>query len=728
MISTVPTQDLVLLGGGHSHALALRMLAMQPPRATRITLVSDSSYAPYSGMLPGLVAGHYDYFATHIDLRRLCSGLGIRFIEAVVTSIDAGRKQVKLSGRPALEYDVLSINIGAQPDLDTVPGAREFAVPVKPVSNFYRRWQSLEQRLQQRQFKAGAGIVLVGGGAGSVELALAMRHRLAAHDMPVRLLCGDQLLMGYNAGARAAVRRACQRMGVSIHEQCRVSSVMAGRLEVVSGERFEFEELVWCTAVVATDWLRDSGLRCDDQGYLAIDDSLQVVDHAGVFAAGDVAVQLHNPRPRAGVFAVRQAPVLAFNLAAYLEGRPLRQHRPQRRFLSLLSLGDRQAVADRGPLWTSGAWVWRWKDSIDRRFMAGFVELPSMSSDPGEPAAETQMPCGGCGAKIPAATLRSVLAELVEQYPATIDQGQLGEDAALIEWPAGQRLVQSVDSLRPLLDDPWTMGRIAVLHALSDIYAMGAKPHSALVHLSLPYAASDLQQRELYQLMSGILLELERAGCKLVGGHSMEAPELSVGITANGELAPGSALPKTIASAGLKLVLTKPLGTGTIFAAAMENRAPGEAIKAACVSMLQSNRDAAEIARQAGVLACTDITGFGLLGHLLEMVQGTDLCVVLRADQVPALPQAQELAESGIRSSLHPANVEALGRQLQEPAVAAQQHPLLFDPQTSGGLLLAIADSAAADIVVQLQAAGYAAALIGEVEPLKAREHIRLLD
>ncbi len=696
-----PRRDLVLLGGGHTHALALRMLSMAPPPGARISLVSDTGFAPYSGMLPGLVAGHYDFEEAHIDLRRFCSARGIRFIEAAVTGIDTARRRVMLADRPALEYDILSINTGAVPELDSVPGAREFAVPVKPVGSFYLRWQQLESRLAAGQQQ---DILLVGGGAGSVELALAMRFRLGSGPR-ITLLCGEEMLASYNAGARKAVRRHLRDSAIDCREGCRVAQVFADRVEAEDGSRWRYDELVWCTGVVPPAWLADTGLPLEARGFIEVEDSLLVSGRGDIFAAGDVAVQVNHPRPRAGVFAVRQAPVLAHNLAAALAGDKLELHRPQRRFLSLLSLGDRRAVADKGVFHAAGAWVWRWKDRIDRRFMEQFAEPPPAMSPP---AAMEEMHCGGCGAKLPAAVLRSVLAEVGEMFPATVVPEQLREDAAVIDWPGG-RLVQTADTLRAFVDDPWLMGRLVALHALSDIFAMGARPHSAQVHACLPYASATLQQRELLQLMAGLLRELEAAGCRLVGGHSMEGPELSLGLTVNGVAGEVPVLAKTGGRPGDRLLLTKPLGTGVIFAAAMTGDAPGGALASAIDSMLRSNQAAAGIAARYAS-ACTDITGFGLLGHLAEML-GPGLAA--RLDTLPALAGSEELLAAGFRSTLHPGNEASVRSALALPESVP---PLALDPQTSGGLLLSVAAEDCQACLAELSAVGEQAAVIGSLE------------
>ena len=719
-----PQRDVLLLGGGHAHALALRQLVMKAPAGVRLTLVSDTSHSPYSGMLPGLIAGHYNFADTHIDLVSFCARFGIRFIQERVSGIDTGTQQVILEGRPRLAYDVLSLNIGAQPDIANTEGAATFATPVKPVAGLYQRWLALEQTLRKDARPQSHRIVLVGGGAGSVELALAMRHRLATDNIHIHLVCGAGLLEGYNRGAKQAVRKILREQNIELNEQARVIRVEAASLVTEAGEQIAYDSLLWSTSAVATSWLREAGLPCDANGFLQITDTLQLAGHENIFAAGDIAVQTRHPRPRAGVFAVRQAPVLAHNLLAFLSGRPLREHRPQQRFLSLLSLGSKHAVAECGLLWVGGAWVWRWKDRIDRNFMALFREVPASMSAATMPAlASTEdmaMHCGGCGAKLPAGMLRPVLADLATQFPDIVAAAGFSDDAAVLEVNPDQQMIQSVDSLRQLIDDPWIMGRIAALHALSDIHAMGASAHSCLAQITMPYGSAVIQQRDLSLLMQGAMLEMQAAGCRLLGGHSLEGAELSIGFTVNGEIESGQLLSKTTAQAGNHLILTKPLGTGVLFAALPQGGTDGRYISTAVASMLQSNAQAALIARQYGALACTDVTGFGLLGHLLEMLGTQSLQAVVSAQAVPLLPGAEEAFSKGFASTLEPGNRQAVIADMAlDPACSVSACQGLLDPQTSGGLLIACEPGQVEHMLQALHAAGYSSAAdIGKLRVL----------
>jgi selenide,water dikinase len=712
-------RDLVFIGGGHAHALALRMLAMEPVAGLRITLISPASHTPYSGMLPGLVAGHYRFEETHIDLARLCQWANVRFLETEVTGLDPVGKTLELAGRPPVQYDLLSIDIGSQPELDSVPGARAHAVAVKPVAGLWQRWREIEAHLARSGEHTRHRVAVVGGGAGSVELVLAMAHALVDRDITFELWCGaPEILQGYNRGARAAVMAALAHSGVAVHLGSRVVEVDDAALVLADGSRHVYDDLFWCTGASAAHWVAASGLSCDPQGFLNVRDTLQALDDDDVFAAGDIATQVAHPRPKAGVYAVRQGPVLAYNLRARLLGKQLRLHRPQQRFLSLLSLGGKEATADKSVLHATGKWVWRWKDRIDRSFMQRFTDLPSLagmsSSETLADAGDATPYCGGCGAKVGARGLAIALEQLAVDFPDHCTAPDNGDDASPIATDDEPVLVQSLDMLRPLVADPWLMGRIAANHALSDLYACGAEPRTALAAVTLPHARGSLLQRDLYQVLAGALTEFAAVDCQLAGGHSMQGVEMAVGFAVTGRPMRNQRglLRKRGLRVGDVLVLTKPLGTGVIFAAHMQQQADGRHVGAAIASMLQSNAAAARLALEYNVSACTDVTGFGLLGHLREMLlpgQGANLC----ARAVPALPGAEVYLARGIRSTGHPANAEALLSFMAEP----DPLPLLLDPQTSGGLLLGVAADQAEDLCQVLQQSGYTQAVaIGSIE------------
>ncbi len=730
----------MLVGGGHSHVIAIRRLAMKPIAGLRITLISPSCYTPYSGMLPGLVAGHYTFEQTHIDLARLCQWAGVRFIRTAVAGLNPVSRELALLGRPAIGYDIVSIDIGSQPEIDTVPGADQFAVPVKPVAQFWERWErvlgdvaQLPTHTKRRSDSpptvedlpvTDSGgkyrIAVVGGGAGSVELILAMAERLKDRAINLHLYCGTaEILPEYRASTRRAVLAALAAYGVDLSCGARVARVAARQLFLDDDSTAEFDHIFWCTVAAPASWLLDSGLPLDDRGFLAVQDTLQSTGDERVFAVGDTATQLNHPRPKAGVFAVRQGPVLARNLRALCLQKPLRQHIPQRRFLSLLSLGRKSATAEKAAFSATGAWVWHWKNTIDKAFMARFRDLPrtmpqrSWGQLPELAAQSAQEVCGGCGAKVGANILGPVLVELHREFPEHCVAPQ--EDAVAI--PASGPLLQSVDVLRDLVRDPWLMGRIGALHALSDLYACGAQPISCLASITLPFASPAMHERELKQILAGAMHEFVAAGCRLSGGHTMQGVELAIGFTVNGTArAPGEKfLSKRGAKPGDKLLLTKPLGTGALFAGHMQLAVDGRHLDGALEQMLHSNACAGELALAHRASACSDVTGFGLLGHLLEMLD-QEQGARIELQRLPILSGALAQIERGVRSTADSVNADSAADKLgRSGKVDENRLQLVFDPQTSGGLLIAVAPEEVAALLEALRETYTHTAVVGEV-------------
>ncbi len=363
------SRKLILLGGGHAHALALLMLAQEPPPNTEITLLSLSRYTPYSGMLPGLIAGHYNFSDCHIDLARLCSKTSAKFIECEAIGVDIARQQVLVRDAKPISFDLLSIDTGASPELGNTPGAGEHCIAVKPVHSFLARFERFISTLDKP-----VRVAVVGGGAGGIEISLALKHHLQQRCESLSLVnAGKQLLPEYHCLSRKAVQSALDKADIRTLNHTRVSEIDHHTLHFADGNMRHANAVFWCTGVSAPRWLANTQFTRARDGFLALNDNLQVLGQDNVFAAGDVGTQVKNPHPKAGVFAVRQAPVLAENLKNYLQGKPLQPYHPQRRFLSLISLGERKAVADRGLFLGSGASVWRIKDAIDRQFMGRFA-------------------------------------------------------------------------------------------------------------------------------------------------------------------------------------------------------------------------------------------------------------------------------------------------------------------------------------------------------------------
>jgi selenide,water dikinase len=683
--------DLVLLGAGHAHVEVLRRFAMRPEPGLHITLIGREPHTPYSGMLPGLIRGDYSFDEAHIDLAPLAAASGARLILAEATAIDPVRRLVGLDGRPDIAFDLLSIDIGGVPAMPEGTGT-----PVKPIGRFLHRLDALVATLP-----ADGRIAVVGAGAAGTELALALKQRFAAR---ITLVCAElDPLPSAPRRARAIARTALTRAGVELACGVRALGFADGRLSLSDGSALDADAALWTTGVTGPALLRASGLACDDDGCVVVDRTLASVGHAGIFAAGDCAGIRGAARPKSGVWAMRAGAMLAENLRRAARGRKPRRWWPQRSALAIVGLGDGRALAWRNGLALSGPAMWRWKDRIDRRWMAMVAGLrPMQPADP--------MRCAGCAAKLPADSLRTALAGLPRLPGADVLLGMgAADDAAAILPPAGHAVVQSVDQFRAFIDDPYVFGQIAAAHALSDLHAMGARPWTALAVAAVPDTTGGRMAADLAAMMHGASELLAADGCALVGGHSAEAEEAMLGFAVTGLADPSRLWRKSGLRPDQALVLTKPIGTGIILAAHMQGRAKARWLTAALASMRRSNGEAAAILRAHGVTACTDVAGFGLAGHLAEMLRASGVAADIDPDAVPALDGALILAAQGIESTLAPANRAAMPDAGAGAAVA-----LLFDPQTSGGLLAGVAVAQAGRCVTALRAIGIDAAIIGD--------------
>ncbi|MBD2108729.1 selenide, water dikinase SelD [Nodosilinea sp. FACHB-13] len=753
MMQAEPTivMDVVLVGGGHTHALVLRQWGMAPLPGVRLTLLTDLVDTPYSGMLPSYVAGRYSFDEAHIDLRPLTRFAQCRLVVDRAVGLDLAQQRVLCANHPPLAYDVLSVDTGSTPATLSVPGAAEYAIAAKPVPALLRQWQQLVENVAANP-QEPVSLAVVGGGVGGVELAIGIHERLVnlldtlgqpAANLALHLFHrGDELAPERNRWTRRRLERVLRDRGIHLHLSEAVKEIC---LDEGSGQRVvrgssglavKCDRVFWVTSASAPAWLQESGLSLTDEGFIQIGDTLQTLSHPNVFAAGDVATMARHPRPKAGVFAVRQGPPLAHNLRCFVQGQLLKPFRPQHQFLSLIETGNGKAIADRGPFAIESPLAHRWKDHIDRKFMDRFRNLPvggMAQAAVKAPTVPPSPPCAGCGSKVGSTALAEALRRVRQDFPEVASEAVLiglnaPDDAAVVTVPPGQVMVQTVDYFTALIDDPFTFAQICLKHCLGDLYAMGAQPHTVLALVQVPYATPTKQAEMLYQILAGTFKGLLAANAPLVGGHTVVGPQLALGFACNGIANPNALLRKGGMQPGDALILTQPLGTGTLFAADMQGKAKGRWIEDAIAHMLTPNQAAANIFRTHGATACTDVTGFGLAGHLLEMVRASGVAAALTLDALPVLPGAIEMLNAGLFSSLHPQNLQATDF-VDQTWSNHPLYPLLFDPQTAGGLLAAVPNAAAHSCLAELHRQGYkTAAVVGRVTPAADTAHALLLN
>jgi selenide,water dikinase len=744
--------DLVLVGGGHAQIAVLKAFAMKPVPGLRLTIVTSSSCTPYSGMLPGYVEGVWHDEDLHIDLRHLARAANARIIVATVTGINADLKQIYFDDRPALGFDVLSLNIGGQPNINSIKGAANNTIPVKPIANFQARFEALIAQPLPRK------LAVIGGGAAGCELALALITRWITEtgsppDMTI-ISQSHKLMPQMAPRAGALVEKKLRSCGAQIILGQAVLSVESENLTLDDQQTVSFDACFLVTQAAAPDWLGASGLQLDKNGFVAANESLQSVTHPYIFAAGDVASINQAPRPKAGVFAVRAGKILARNLRHYILRKPLARWAPQKHYLALIGTGKKHAIATRGDFALSGFLFWHLKCWLDRRFMKKFKNLsmqavPPKNPFPGllEPQTQAQsratphqydpafaaMRCLGCAAKTSHQVLRNAVQEAIELAIAQgadadlMPPSELETDSAILpDMPGKTGWVQSVDILSEIVSDPYVLGEIAAVHAFSDIYASLSKPLFSLAIINLPESKLSIQTNQLTHILAGALMAHSAAGVRLVGGHTSEGGGMSVGFAVTGSGAKPIIQPITqptqqktdqsLMPDEYFLVVTKPIGTGVIMAADMQLQVDASCVDAAIASMRLSNAQAADIFLKNNVLAATDVTGFGLARHAqnLALRLGVAGCVI-DVSLLPLLSGVTQLLAAGMTSSLHPQNRRAV-KILGSDLAGDTRFEALFDPQTSGGLLGVFAQSDAKNALQTLQQNNHQAAIIGRCE------------
>jgi selenide,water dikinase len=592
---------------------------------------------------------------------------------------------------------------------------------MRPLAQLMRTIDELDNTLGQspKPFH----FAVVGGGASGCELALALHHRLGRYaGFQMTLLQGNnRLLPQHPARAARAFQQALQERGILVRLNARVVECEDGYLRIDGGEKIPCDAVLWATDASPPPVLRQSGLALNAGGFLRVADTLQSISNPGVFGTGDcVSFQSYPDLPKNGVHAVREGAVLFDNVASFLHEQPLRPFRPQRFTLNLLNTADGQAILSYGPIAWKSRWARKLKDRIDRRWIAMFTQPVTMTAPADGQAESYEMRCGGCGSKISSDVLSAVLKRIdVADDPRVLLGCRAGEDAAVYRMrpdlygePDKLVEVQTVDYFKAFIDDPFLFGRIAALNAVSDLYAMNARPFSALAIATLPYARGPVQAAQLYELLCGAVQSLRELGVVLAGGHTTEGSELALGFSVTGYAEADRLFQKSNLHPADCLILTKPLGSGALLAAWMRGQCKAGWFEKLVRSLLIPNKVAAEIFQQIGVRACTDVTGFGLAGHLLEMLDASRVTARLNSAALPLFDGFAEVVSQGIVSSLHRDNAKVSCR------VHGSSRPpdWLFDPQTSGGLLAAVPQERVEAALHQLHQSGYEnAAVIGEI-------------
>ncbi len=714
MKETLSSRHIVLVGVGHTNAHVVRMWGMHPIPDTDLTCVSDFPVATYSGMLPAVLARQKTRPEMEIDLVRLCHSVNARLIIGKLAGLDHIRREVLFDDRPAVPFDVLSVGIGSVPTTEGVSVSGNSLVTIKPMQTFQDRLAALVRSVAGPDSSVALRVVIVGSGVAGVEIAFclpAFLRTVTARKLQLQMVTrSEEIMPGVASGTRQRALREMRRRDIGVTCGRAVSDVQRQHVVLDNGSKVDADVVIWATGAAAPPTLALLNLPTSERGFLLTDATLRCIDSNDVFAVGDTGTIDGQDVPKAGVYAVRQGPILWENIrrtltsrtskGGTLTGQPLQTYQPQRSFLKLLNTGDGRAIGQWKGLSFFGRWAWKLKDSIDSRFMEKF-RPQSMMTYGGAP-----MQCKGCGCKLSSQTLDAALADSV----ALDDAADIGGDDT-------GRLLASTDFFSSPFDDAFLFGRIAALHSASDLVASGAVVTHALANVVVPEGNAIDQQRLLRDFLAGARLEFAETRADVVGGHTIVGPRFEAGFTVFGRTTGSAPLRKGGLKPGDRLLLTKPLGIGILLAAHMRSLCSAADYEAVVQTMLQRQHDVAGIAAGCGIVAATDVTGFGLAGHLLEMLRASRACATLQLTQIPILPGVASQVRAGVESSLAPGNRNCESQMTAPPAVRTdERYAALFDPQTCGGLLLGVPGDQCEQLVRAMTCAGHdQPACIGEV-------------
>lgn len=365
-MTTTPLKSVVLVGGGHAHALVMNGLKTAPLTGAHVTVINPGKTAPYSGMLPGFVAGHYGCDELDIDLAALSQKVGATLIDGKAVGLDPARKVVLLEDGTELAYDVASIDVGITSRMDALPGFVKHGIPAKPLATFSQEWDAFRNSLGDKH------VAIIGGGIAGAELAMAMAFALRADtgEVTVKLLDPSEILSTNSPQSQARVRKALAANNVEVWEGVDVVEITPDGVTIADGTTIAANLVVGAAGAPSHCWVKDCGLDMSD-GFIDVNRALET-SASSVFAVGDCAHMTFNPHPKAGVYTVRQAPVLLENLRKTLAGEALKNYDPQSDYLKLVSLGGRRAFGKKMGIGVAGHLVWRLKDRIDQSFMNQF--------------------------------------------------------------------------------------------------------------------------------------------------------------------------------------------------------------------------------------------------------------------------------------------------------------------------------------------------------------------
>ena len=670
----------MLVGGGHANVQVLKKLCMNRIKGLHTILISEHYEATYSGMTPGYIHKDFSREEISIDLQKLCFNAEATFVKDKVVRIETNNQKLELQKFHSINYDLLSINTGS------ISNTKKIIIEnsskcffVKPISTFVKKLKQIDEIIKDKKSK----IAIIGGGVASYELAFSLIRR---YGDPLEItIFGKKILQEKNLNhqTKNKLRAIAKKLGIKEYSG-EVVSISERYLTLNNGEKIDCNLSLLSTGANIEKWLLDSNLNKDKSGFISVDNNLLSANQKNIFVTGDACSLYNNIRAKSGVMAVRQGEILKENIFLKLTGKPLIKFRPQKNWLYIIGTYENYALLNYFFLSFHRQWCWKLKVWIDKGFINKFkfTSIQNMSKKKLEleNLKDIKMYCQGCGSKVSKSTLTN--------YIKKIDNNIDLADSSIIN-NKSLKILQTIDHIKLFSSlNPFDFGKISYLHSQNDILAAGGSVKSLSVSIGVPFSKNFIEKFYLEYFMEGIKSEAENDKCLISSGHSYQSKESGITLTLNGEIESISS--KNSAKAGDLIYLSKPLGTGYLLAAYFDNTEmlSSDDFKKIIKNLKMGNIFAVNSARSSGSNTMTDISGYGLSSHLIDICLSSNLSSELIINNNILINSNLDLLKL-FKSTGFENNYKSSSEFIE----VSESHPLkniLYDPQTNGPMLMAI--------------------------------------
>ena len=625
---------LILVGGGHAHLHILQQVAKQPFPHLQIYFISNSFYKTYEEMLPGYIAGHFSFAESHIDLVALANGSGIKFIHNSLKKIDSFEKVIVLDNGVKIYYDLLSLNLGSRMKLpkQIFPA---MAISVKPHVQFLKNLDQLISEIIQKP--KIYQLAIVGAEMNALEIALAIQHRIleelykivkALESFQITIFTNkNKIISQFNSRTRNIFTTLLKKKGITVYPNQTVTSVGKNSLICSNKDVFTADKVLFCTQSTSYQWLQDSNLKLDEDGFICVNDYFQSVSSADIFAVGDIMSMKNQKIYKTASSSMKQGKILYKNIRNYLEGKPLKKYTPQKFYPSLVSAGDKYAVLVGKYFSIKGCLIWNLKKILDKQILRKYSNPPIIENKKttqkvsffkkDETIVDYSLKKTAASGEFSSELLKQSLEKLSEYSSNKYSTFANKKFSPINSYIIGQKkYLQSIHFLNECLPDSYLFGKLVANHCVSSIYAEGAKPTHAFSIVYLKKAAASIVKDDFEKMLLGANDFFSQDQVKILGGHSLqEKEENGIGFSVTGNIVRNH---KPTIENGQSLVLTKPLGTESLLLALQQNKIKGSWYENLLQHFLLSNKTVAEILNKSRYSFCSYVAGQGFLNSILN--------------------------------------------------------------------------------------------------------------